>query len=165
MQLTNDPSLSIASQRIESDLEAFLAAGGQIEPIPVGAMAETGWTARQRCNPQIHTKSMREVELAEREARKLARQSVPAPKGSERNPPRTVVKVPRVNNGPRIAQPGTQKARILELLTAGPMRARQIAETIGVSPKAMQVQLHGLRKAKLVTSAGSRGNMRWSRKP
>lgn len=163
MILTNDPSLSLVSQRIESDLKAFLAAGGQIEPIPVGAMAETGWSGRQLINPQVHTKAMRETELAEREARKLARQSVPAPAGTERNPPRTVVKVPRVNNGPRIAQPGTQKARILELLAAGECRAVKLAEAMGISVNATCVHLAALRKAKLVTSTGRRGNLRWSR--
>ena len=154
MILTNDPSLSLQSQRIAEDFEAFIARGGQVETVPVGAMAETGWTAKQRCNPQIHTKSMREAEMAEREAKKLARRSVPAPAGSERplprakaaKPPKTPKppKPPRVRpvyvkTGRPIGRPrngeGTKARAILDALATGPKTAREIAEPLGWCPK------------------------------
>lgn len=46
-----------------SDVERFLAAGGEIEQIPRGAMVEAGWSPRQRINPQAATKAMRAEEL------------------------------------------------------------------------------------------------------
>jgi len=154
MILTTDPSLSLQSQRIDSDLQAFLARGGQIEAVPVGAMAETGWTGRQLINPQVHTKAMREVELAEREARKLAKRSVPAPAGSERPLPRVkAAKPPMAPKPPRVRKPrpvyaktgrpigrprngeGTKARAILDALATGPKTAREIAEPLGWCPK------------------------------
>lgn len=174
MNLTNDPTLSLASQRIESGLEAFLAAGGQIEAVPPGAMAEAGWTGRKLLNPQVHTKAMREAEQAEREARKLARQSIPAPAGSERplrrvkaakppkppkppRPPRvrrpTYVKTGRPMGRPRNGE-GTKARAIIELLANGPKTNREIAEANGWDVKLTGVTVQKMAERGSVKRAG-----------
>lgn len=154
MNLSNNPELSIQSQRIAEDFEAFIARGGQVETLPRGAMAESGWTGRQLLNPQVHTKAMREVEQAEREARKLAKRSIPAPAGSERPLPRVkAAKPPKPPKPPRVRKPrpvyaktgrpigrprngeGTKARAILDALATGPKTAREIADPLGWCPK------------------------------
>ena len=176
MILTNDPSLSLQSQRIDSDLQAFLARGGQIEAVPVGAMAEAGWTGRQLLNPQVHTKAMREVEIAERQALTLAKRSIPAPAGSERpltrvkaakppkapKPPRPPkpprVRAAYVKSGRPIGRPrngeGTKARIILDLLATGDKTNRQIAEAAGWDAKLTGVTIQKMAERRSVKRAG-----------
>jgi predicted RNA-binding Zn ribbon-like protein len=151
MQLTNDPSLSIASQRIAEDFEAFIARGGQVEEIPRGAMAEMGWTAKQRANRPVSTKASIQAECAEREARKLAKASIPAPRGSERPP----VKPKRQPRAPRPAKTPVMDAA-LEALRDGDT-APVLAERIGKNPMAARMLLDRLRTAGKVFSKGVSG--------
>lgn len=174
MNLSPNPDLSIASQRIAEDFEAFIARGGQVETLPVGAMAETGWTGRRLLNPQVHTKAMREAEFAEREARKLAKRSVPAPAGSERplrrvkaakppkppkppRPPRvrrpTYVKTGRPMGRPRNGE-GTKARAIIELLANGPKTNREIAEANGWDVKLTGVTVQKMAERGSVKRAG-----------
>lgn len=130
-------------ERLAAQVNAFLAQGGQIEQLPRGAMAETGWTPQQRLDragPQIRQRA--EVE---RQARKQAR-PVPAPKA------------PRV----RFALPGSQKARILDLLANGPRSVADLAEAIGTTRQVIAVAMADLRKRGLVTSQGRRHQMQFS---
>lgn len=156
MNLSNNPELSIASQRIAEDFEAFIARGGEVETVPRGAMAEAGWTSRQLVNRAISTKALRESEFAEREARKLAKASLPLPRGSERRPAK--VKAPKPPKAPRPPQPvhaktgrtkgaprkdGPSKVKmVLATLANGPMTARQIAEANGWDRKLTSVNVN-----------------------
>jgi hypothetical protein len=175
MQLTTDPSLSLLSQRIDSDLQAFLDRGGEIETVPVGAMAETGWTAKQRCNPQIHTKAMRQAD-EERAARKLAKSSIPTPRGTERRPvkvkaikppkPPAPPKPPRVRKprpvhartGRTIGRPrngeGTKARAVLEMLATGNKTNREIAEVNGWDAKLTGVTIQKMCERGSVRRAG-----------
>ena len=146
---------------IAADIQAFLARGGQIEALPRGAMAETGWTSRQLANPSTFTKSLRAAEIAEREAKKAKAGIVPAPRGTERPVRPVALKRQRVCNGPRIAQAGTQKARILALMEGGDVRTRDVMAAIGITSQAAGVQLTGLCKAGLVVAKGAPRQRTW----
>lgn len=150
-----------ASAIIAADVQAFLSRGGQIEAVPRGAMAETGWTSRQRSSPSGFTRAMREAEIAEREAKKAKAGIVPAPRGTERLVRPVALKRQRVCNGPRIAQAGTQKARILALMEASDIRTRDVMAAIGITSQAAGVQLTGLCKAGLVVAKGAPRQRTW----
>lgn len=141
-------------ERLAAQVNAFLASGGQIEHIPRGAMAETGWSPQKRLDragPQIRQRA--EVEHHERQARKKAVRGLPAPK------PTTQPKAPVV----RFAPPGSQKARILSLLADGPRSVADLASAIGTTRQVIAVGMADLRKRGLVTSQGQRHRMRFVR--
>ena len=150
MNLSPNPELHLESQRIDSDLQAYLARGGQIERVPVGAMAEMGWTAKQRANPQVSTKAIREAEIAEREARKLAKASIPAPRSSERALPRAKA----AKAGPKVCPEGSKTAAILAMLHDGPLTCHEIGIIKGWPLRTVMQAIRGLREQRLVVSAG-----------
>ena len=157
-----DLDTQVRAKQPEHDEQArlladFMARGGQIERLPRGAMAESGWTARQLINPQVHTKAMRLEEIeATREGLKRDSMSRPLPKAvKEASPPRLRGK------GPGAAQPGTMQHETLEVLQAGPMTCRQIAEAKGWKPILTAQRLDKLKRDGLVRSYGKRPRMMW----
>lgn len=152
---TTDPTLGIISQRIDSDLQAFLAAGGQIDTIPVGAMAETGWTAKQRCNPQVTTSARKLAEKAEFARREEERQRKAAEKPAKAPPP------PKPPRPKIIAQAGTFTEAVLQAVRDGFDTAPAIAEHTGQIRAAVSVRLGRLKAAGLVTSRGMSHAARW----
>jgi len=132
-----------------TDVERFLAAGGEIEQIPRGAMVEAGWKPRQVINPQVMTATRRRAEIEERDARKKAEAAIPYAPSAAGRPPGVA--------------PGSQKARILELLAATPgQSARLLAAQVGTSREVVNQHLAILRDKGLVVSEGPRHAMVWS---
>lgn len=131
------------------EVAAFLAAGGTVHKLAPGEMNWDSLTNKRRCNPCMSI--LPKDPLLERP---------PEPKRVKAERAKPLPKV-RVRNGPRIAQPGTQKARILALLGQGSLRTAEVAQHIGTGRNAACVQLTALREAGLVVSTGGRANMRW----
>jgi hypothetical protein len=134
-----------AHAAIARQVDAFLARGGQIERLPIGAMRDT--TARERINPSTPPKP-------EREARKRAAAVLPRP--PEHRPRRD-----RTPKPPKLARPGSQKARILTELAQGPVSAKFVAGAIGTSRNVVLMQLYDLRERGLVWPEGTHHDMRW----
>jgi DNA-binding transcriptional ArsR family regulator len=134
---------------LAAQMDEFNARGGWIQRLPPGAMNWDALSNKRRSNPVMSI--LPKNPLAERPPEvKRKREPRPAP-------------APRVQNGPRIAQPGTQKARILSLLGQGSLRTAEVAQHIGIGRNAACVQLPALREAGLVASTGGKTNMRWAK--
>jgi hypothetical protein len=139
--------------RMDQQMADFLARGGTIEKLPIGALAET--TPRQRINPPCPP-------AEERKAAAKAARATPTP--AEPRAPRIrkpKEPKPRVKNGPDFAQPGTQKAEILNLLQAGPLTSEQIAERLGLRRDIVRANLHVLKERKRVRTTGRRRAYLW----
>lgn len=130
------------------EVAAFLAAGGEVTKLAPGEMNWDSLTNKRRSNPCMAI--LPKEPLIERppEPKRLRKPAAP--------------KV-RVHNGPRIARPGTQKARILVLLEAGSLRTAEVAQLLGVGRNHACVALTALREAGLVVSTGGKANMRWAK--
>lgn len=114
--------------RIAREVAEFLERGGTIEAIPRGVSGDN-LTPRQRINPD--TRILRE----EREAKKRAERAIPRPREVRQPKPRKAPdpKAERRRGGPPQAMPGTMKARILEVLAAGPVSTAFIAGALGIT--------------------------------
>lgn len=137
---------------IAAQIEAFEAAGGTIERLPIGASRDAALTARQRINPDVRTRAM--IEAQERAARAATKRGIPAPRPAR---PRR----DRLPKPPKLARPGTQKARILVELLAGPVSAKFLAGLLGTSRNTTLMQLYDLRERVLAYDEGAHHSMRW----
>lgn len=140
---------------LSAEMQAFLARGGQIEVIPVGFMAESLWTPKQRANPQMATKAQREAEKAQAAA-------VPAVKRPERAA--VGVKEPKPKAQPkRKPSPAMEEAftQLKDGDTAG-----ALAERLGKQHMATWMLLNRLRTLGRVRSKGvARGHTTWHKVP
>jgi predicted Rossmann fold nucleotide-binding protein DprA/Smf involved in DNA uptake len=140
--------------RMDQQMADFLARGGTIERLPIGAMAET--TPRKRINPSCPP-------IEERKAAKRAARATPTP--AEPRAPRVrkpKEPKPRVKNGPAVAQPGTQKGAILQLLKNGPLTSQTIADRLGMKPEIVRANLHALKVRNRVRASGPRREYLWA---
>jgi predicted Rossmann fold nucleotide-binding protein DprA/Smf involved in DNA uptake len=136
--------------RMDREMADFLARGGTIERLPIGALAET--TPRQRINPACPP-------AEERKAAKRAARAMPTPAEPRVRPPREPK--PRVKNGPDIGRPGTQKGAILQLLQRGPLTSEAIANRLGMRPEIVRANLHALKVRNRVRASGTRREYLW----
>lgn len=135
---TNDPSKAVEQAQLDKAMRDYLARGGEVLKLPVGAMAET--TARQRINPTV---IRREKKPERPRLPRIARMSQPAPRRPRlRKPEERKI---RERNGPVVGRPGTRTGEILEILKDGtPRTAREIAESKGWNAFVVQTQLNQL---------------------
>lgn len=147
-------------------VEQFLARGGQIETVPRGAMAETGWTGKQfaQAITNVSTAAKKErvaAEAAERKARKAADAAVPAPKPKASKPPKPPrSERPAFSN--RNGYDGAKTRSMLAALKAGWLTARQISEASGQHIDSVCARMNQLRLQGVVISHGVRPRMLWA---
>lgn len=140
---TTSPELALLSKRINAEVSAFLAQGGQVDQIPPGQCNWDALTNRQKINPGVR--------LEDKSAKAAAVKALPVPKARMRQP---VVGKKRERNGPKLAPEGGQKARILALLAVGPMSPQSLANAIGTNRNVINGQLYGLRDRDMVEAFG-----------
>jgi hypothetical protein len=139
---------------IERDYQAWLAEGNTPTVYARGVSGES-LTPRQRLNPPVFTKG-------EREARKAAEKAIVPRRPRERAPKEPAPKRLRVKSGPDFAQPGTQKARILQALEAGPLRSDEIAARLEMKVTIVRANLHALKDRCRVKTTGLRRAFQWA---
>jgi hypothetical protein len=139
--------------RLDREYQAWLAAGNRPEVLPIGALAAT--TPRQRINPSCPPAAERRA--AAKAAR--ARPTPAEPRAPRIRPPKEPK--PRLKSGPEIAQPGTQKGAILQLLKSGPLTSAEIASRLGMTPAIARANLQALKERNRVRSTGRRREYVW----
>jgi hypothetical protein len=139
---------------LERQYQEWLAAGNAPTVYPRGVSGDS-LTPRQRLNPPVVTKG-------EREARQARDASIAPTRPRERAPKEPAPKRFRLKSGPEFAQAGTQKARILQLLAAGPLRSEEIAERLGIKVTIVRANLQVLKDRCRVTTSGHRRALLWS---
>lgn len=140
---TTDPTKRAQAERIAADVEAFLAAGGTVKRLGPGEFGFDALTNKQRINPTVIS--------GERKARKAALEALPTPRKPDRV---KLPKAPKPPAAPKFCPPGSQKARILEALKAGPLSAKFLAGMLGTSRQVANQQLTELRSRGMVKSVG-----------
>lgn len=128
-----DPGKHAESRRITADIEAFMAAGGQVERFRIGECRENLLTRRERINPQIAAAELAAKRKAEGRTGKRIRSAPKPPKPPrEPKPPRVrVSKATGAKRGRRPAAPGTKARQILDLLASGPLTCAEVSAALG----------------------------------
>jgi hypothetical protein len=161
------------AERAELDAayQAFLARGGKPEQIPRGAMAEAGWSAKQRANRQVVTKAKREATMAEHEARKRAQAGAVPPALPEHvngyslakdKPPR--VRQPVISKRERWPEFAPMLALALQHLVDGDTH-HTLAAKLAKKPMAAWQLLIRLEGKGAVRRASWQGRTTWKRVP
>jgi hypothetical protein len=170
--------------RVET-VEEFLARGGQIEPVPRGAMAEAGWTPSQMmrvaatgntgqgtAKPPTLPEDV-PVTGVHRIPNQAAGKTPKAPKAPKPpKPPKPKLaprpkreKAQKPSPGPyanRNGADGTKTVALLEALAGGWRRVGEIVKATGQAPSVVCARLTQLRERGAVISHGERPYTQWA---
>lgn len=126
--------------RIEAQVRAFIARGGEVEVIPRGVSGDN-LTPRQRVNPPV-------MRAEERAAKKAQEAAQAAPRATKPHTPRA-----RPEKPPR---PTPKIQQVLEAVRAGHRTAKGIADHLGHDVRSTSTRLGQLRVLRLIDSQRGR---------